>query len=164
MKTLNSIRLKPNPVGKDKAKTGSATPAQLGAEWVDIKNVGTASVAMPGVKVYHVAYPADPRGKRKWELVVTFVAGTLAPGKVVRVHSGEVRDLSVLQAEDRRGADHHIFTGRDRYVWNNAEGDTSRITEPAGTGEVDTDEASYDPDPPEGVTLVRSGRKLVPSS
>jgi hypothetical protein len=97
-----------------------------------------------------------------WDLVTGFSgAGTLQPGKVVRVHSGS-GPVSVLDAGDLRGADHHIFTNRDRYVWNNAEGDTSRLTETVGGNEIDTDKASYAPNPPEGVVLVRSGSSLVP--
>lgn len=37
------------------------------------------------------------------------------------------------------------------------------MTEPSAGSEVETDKASYDPNPPEGVVLARSGNKLVPS-
>lgn len=159
MKTLQTSRLKPNPTGKDKNRHGRATTAQLGAEWVDIKNTGAAAVSLDGVKLYHVAFA---NGKPShWELIMSF-NGTLAAGAVVRVHAGHGPE-NALNSEDRNGANHHLFTNRDRYVWNNAEGDTSRITEESGSSEVNTDKASYDPYPPEGVVLVRSGSKLVPS-
>lgn len=159
MKTLQTTRLKPNPTGKDKNRYGHATAPQLGAEWVDIKNTGNSPVDLNGVKIYHVAFA---NGKPShWELVISF-KGTLGAGDVVRVHAGHGPE-SALNPEDRSGATHHVFTQRDQYVWNNAEGDTSRITEPANGGEFETDKASYDPYPPEGVILVRSGNKLVPS-
>src|SRR5688500_6017199 len=97
-----------------------------------------------------------------WELILSF-KGTLGLGEVVRVHSGSGPE-SLLHAEDRNGATYNIFTGRKLYVWNNGEGDTSRITENTAAGEVDVDRASYAPYPPEGVILVRVGAKLVPSS
>jgi hypothetical protein len=162
MKTLQTVRLKPNPAGKDRSRSGQATAAQLGAEWVDIRNTGRVAVPMSGVRVYHIAYPADKTKPRTWELVIAFGAWDLGPGQVVRVHSGEKRALSVLNEADRQGADWHAFTGRDRYIWNNAEGDTSRITEMVTGSEQETDKASYDPNPPEGVVLVRSGNKLIP--
>ncbi len=110
------------------------------------------------MQLYHVAFV---NGKAShWELVTGFT-GTLESGKVVRVHSGS-GPVSVFAAEDLRGADHHMFTKRDQYVWNNAEGDTSRLTEKVGGNEVETDKASYAPNPPEGVVLVRSGRSLIP--
>jgi hypothetical protein len=160
MKTLQTFRLKPNPAGKDKNPFGKASTAQLGAEWVDIKNTGSSAVMMEGVKLYHVAFV---HGKAShWELIMSF-KGTLGVGEIVRIHSGH-GPVSLLNPEDRDGATYHIFTDRDQYVWNNAEGDTSRITETSGSGEVETDKAGYDPHPPEGVILVRSGDKLVPIS
>ena len=85
--------------------------------------------------------------------------GTLQPGKTVRVHSGSGPD-SVIRDEDRRGADIHLFTDKD-YVWNNKEGDTPALYNPVT--KVTLDSASYDPNPPEGEVLVRSGGKLVPT-
>lgn len=160
MKTLQTSRLKPNPTGKDRDRYGHASTAQLGAEWVDIQNTGSSPVVMNGVKLYHIAFVnAKPS---HWELIMSFT-GTLGAGEVVRIHGGHGPE-SALNPQDRSGATYHLFTNRDQYVWNNAEGDTSRITEPSGNGEAETDKASYDPYPPEGVVLVRSGAKLVPSS
>src|SRR4051812_42943724 len=127
MKTLQTSRLKPNPAGKDKNRYGRASTAQLGAEWVDIKNVGMASVVMNGVKIYHVAF-VNGRASH-WELITSFT-GTLGVGEVIRLHGGRGPETA-LNPEDRSGATYHLFTKRDQYVWNNAEGDTSRITEPS---------------------------------
>jgi hypothetical protein len=88
--------------------------------------------------------------------------GALGAGKVLRIHSGS-GPVNALRAEDLSGADFHLFRGADVYIWNNAEGDTSRITVDSNGSEQDVDKAGYDPHPPEGVVLVRSGDKLVPS-
>ena len=159
MKTLRVVQLKPNPVGKDRNRLGVLSPAQLGAEWVDFKNTGIIAIDLQNVRLYHVAYaPGEPNGH--WEEIMSF-KGSLPPGKVVRVHSGQNRDTSVLRQEDLLGADYHLFTGRDSYVWNNQKGDIAAL----GDGSVLSliDRAPYDPNPPEGVVLVRIGEKLVPA-
>ena len=156
MATLKTSQVKPNPTGKDKDKW--ATAAQLGAEWVDVKNPGDGPVSLEGVKVQHVAFV---NGKAShWELVMS-LKGALGAGKVLRIHSGSGPE-SALRAEDLAGADYHLFRGSDVYIWNNAEGDTSRITVSSNGSGQDVDKASYDPHPPEGVKLVRSADKLVP--
>ena len=48
------------------------------------------------------------------------------------------------------------------YVWNNKEGDTPALFNPVT--KVTLDSASYDPNPPQGEVLVRSGAKLVPAT
>jgi hypothetical protein len=156
---LRVSQLKPNPAGKDRGRFGPLSAAQLGAEWVDIKNVGTAPVGLGGIELYHLAY-GRPGTQPEWQKVTSFT-GSLRVGEVLRVHSGQTRDLSVLHREDLVGADYHGFSGRDAYVWNNAEGDTAGLWEPQSKTWVD--KGSYDPHPPEGVVLVRSGSKLVPA-
>lgn len=159
MATLKTSQLKPNPTGKDKDRSGRAGASQLAAEWVDIKNPGDGPVSLTNVKVYHLAFV---NGKASnWDLVMS-LQGQLGAGKVLRIHSGSGPE-SVLRPEDRAGADHHLFRNADVYIWNNAEGDMSRITVTSNGSEQDVDKASYDPRPPEGVVLVRSGDKLVPS-
>jgi len=110
--------------------------------------------------LYHLAYPASG-GKPEYQLVVNLPDCSLKPGEVLRVHSGQRRDLSVLHAEDRAGADWHSFTGEDACVWNNREGDAPAMYEPATKETIDS--ASYDANPPEGVVLHRQGAKLVPA-
>ncbi len=156
MKTLKSIRLKPNPSGKDRTRRGGATATQLGGEWVDIQNTGNAAVDLSGVKLYHIAYSGATDNGR-WEEVMSF-KGSLGAGQVMRVHSGG-GPLSALHTIDQQGADYHLFTGRDAYVWNNDRGDCSTLWQ-AGESEP-FDKACYDPNPPEGVILVRVGNKLV---
>ncbi len=156
MKNLQTVRLKPNPSGKDRTRRGSATAAQLGGEWVDIKNVGTTSVDLTGVKLYHIAY-SGTTDNGTWEEITSFT-GTLGPGKVIRLHAGS-GPLEVLHAIDQQGADFHLFTKRDAYVWNNDRGDCSALWQ-AGENQP-FDKACYSSNPPEGVILVRSGDRLV---
>lgn len=160
MKSLEVVRLKPNPRGKDRSH-GNATPAQLGAEWVDIKNIGANPVDLSVVTLFHLAYPAGG-GQPEWHVVCKFKNITLAPGKALRVHSGEGPNLDVLHPEDRQGADYATFTGRNAYVWNNDKADTAVLMNTTGQWS-EIDRASYDAHPPEGVVLVRSGQKLVPA-
>lgn len=154
-------RIKPNPAGKDKARYGSPSAAQLGGEWVDVQNSGNSAVNTIGVGLWHLAYPASG-GKPEYRLVYTLPNCTLKPGEVLRVHAGQHRDLSVLNSEDRSGADWHSFTGADAYVWNNREGDAPALYEQVAKATIDS--ASYDPYPPEGSVLFRQGAKLVPAS
>ena len=157
MTTLKTDRLKPNPAGKDKDRAGRPIPSQLAAEWVDIKNASSTTVKMDGVTLYHVAFRNG--NPSHWEKVIGF-KGMLEAGKVVRVHAGS----GPARPEDLAGADFHLYTNEDRFVWNNAEGDTSRLTRKVDGDESEIDKASYDPYPPEGVVLQRVGNKLVPAA
>lgn len=156
MSRLQTIRMKPNPAGKDRTRYG-ASAAQLAAEWVDIKNVSTEAVNMNGVRLCHIAYSdAYPNGR--WELITSFT-GTLQPGQVIRVHTGEAKNASQIRSEDLVGADHHLFTGRDAYVWNNDRGDCSSLW--TADGDQPFDKASYSSPPAEGAILTRVGDTLV---
>jgi hypothetical protein len=155
---LTIIRIKPNPVGKDRVQHGNATPAQLAGEWVDFRNDTGADVSLDGASLWHLTYA--PGRVREWEQVASF-AFILPAGKIARVHSGQRRDISVVRPEDRAGADLHVFTGKDAYVWNNEQGDTPLLFKAAATTTID--KASYDRNPPEGAILTRQGDKLVPS-
>jgi hypothetical protein len=147
MKTLQITRIKPNPAGKDKTPSGMASASQLAAEWVDFKNTGVLPVNVAGGAT-----------EGKWDKIMDFT-GTLPAGQTVRVHSGSGPE-SAIRAEDRAGAEHHVFTGRN-YVWNNRQGDKPTLFEPAQKQNID--QATYDPYPPEGEILIRSGSKLVPA-
>jgi hypothetical protein len=154
--TLQVVQLKPNPLGKDRGRAG-ATAAQLGGEWIDLRNTGFAAIDLAGVEIHHVAYGAGGTESR-WEKVASLL-GRLDGGRVLRVHAGQRRDLSVLLPEDRTGADLHSFTGSDAYVWNNRQGDTALVWLPASSQEVDR--AAYGPNPPEGAVFTRYGSMLM---
>lgn len=156
MKTLQITRIKPNPAGKDRSQTGGTSASQLAGEWVDFKNIGLTAVNLTGVDLYHLAYaPGATHGQ--WDKVTGF-SGALPAGHTVRVHSGSGPD-NVIRPEDRAGAEYHVFTGRN-YVWNNSQGDSPTLFDIGQKQNID--QASYDPYPPEGQILIRSGNKLVP--
>lgn len=155
MKTLQTVRMKPNPAGKDRMRYG-ASETQLGAEWADIKNVGAGPVDLEGVRLCHIAYAGDGRSST-WQVVMSF-RGTLGAGQTMRIHTGK-GPASVLRAEDLQGADFHLFTGHDNYVGNNDRGDCASLWEPGASSPFD--KACYDPWPPEGAVLHRVGEKLV---
>ena len=111
MRTLQVIRLKPNPVGKDRNRSG-ATAAQLGGEWIDIKNTGYTAVDLTGVDLHHLAY-ASGSTEGHWEKVTSLV-GRLDSSRVLRVHARHHRDLSVLRTEHRRAPILGFRTGCDR--------------------------------------------------
>jgi hypothetical protein len=157
---LKTVRLKPNPAGKDRSRFG-ATAAQLAAEWVDLKNVGNQSIDVTGVVNKHVAYAAGA-SQGHWETVLSFSKGVLAPGQVIRIHAGHDRGTAVIRPEDLAGADFHLFTGEDRYIWNNDKADCSSLWIPGQNNPFDS--AWYAADPAEGAILVRSGNNLVPAS
>lgn len=160
---LTAIRLKPNPSGKDVTRIGAA-PSQLAGEWVDVRNDGATAFDLSRLQLDHRAY-AGLSGEWKLAsvLAVPFVVGTLlGVGYTLRVHSGRVRDLSVVRPEDRTGADLHGFTGRDAYIWNNNQADTAAIWNPEAA--QFSDWADYEANPPEGAVLIRHGKWLVPAT
>ncbi len=155
MKTIKSVRIKPNPAGKDRNRRGAATAAQLGAEWVDLKNDTAVAATLDGLTLYHVAYSgANDTGK--WERVQGFT-GTLVAGKTMRVHSG-CGPVSALNTADLECADYHVFTNRENYIWNNDRGDCSALQKDGDTDSFD--KCWYDAKPPEGVILVRVNGKF----
>lgn len=153
---LTIIRIKPNPTGKDRPVHGGPTAQQLAAEWVDFRNDHGQDASLNGVSLWHLTYA--PGRAPEWAKIQTF-SGTLPAGKIVRVHAGIKRELSVIRPEDLAGADYHVFTGDDAYVWNNKQGDTPLIFVEAT--KTTLDKTSYDPNPPEGLVLVRVGDKLT---
>src|ERR1700687_622473 len=153
--TIRITKIKPNPSGKDRPRFGSPPPSQLAAEWVDLCNDSSQPAPLGTVGLYHIAYAP---GTATWRRVTTF-SGTLPAGAVVRVHAGRARE-GVIAAEDMLGADYHLFTGEDAYVWNNREGDSPMLTDETTNSTIDR--AIYAPYPPEGAVLVRQGDRLVP--
>jgi hypothetical protein len=157
---LKTVQLKPNPPGKDRTRYG-VTATQLAAEWVDLKNVGNRSINVTGVIAKHVAYaPGASRGH--WEVFTSFSKGILTPGQVIRIHAGKDRGTSIIRPEDLAGANFHLFTGEDRYIWNNDKADCSSLWIAGRTDPFDA--TWYAANPPDGAVLIRSGNNLVPQS
>ena len=153
---LAIVRIKPNPVGKDRPGHSRPSAEQLAGEWVDFRNDSGRALSLNNVGLYHVAYP--PNAQPYWTRITGFI-GVLQPSQIVRVHAGQKRDLSIIRQEDKVGAHHHAFTGEDAYVWNNRQGDRPRLLNESANAEID--QAWYAPNPPEGVVLVRQGDQLV---
>lgn len=120
---LTIIRIKPNPAGKDRPPHGGPSPAQLAAEWVDFRNDQGQDVSLNGVSLWHLTYA--PGRAPEWAKVQTF-SGTLPSGKIVRVHSGQKRELSVIRPEDFAAADYHVFTGEDEFARVHDQGGAER--------------------------------------
>lgn len=158
MSNLKTVRLKPNPSGKDRTRRGGATATQLGGEWADIQNVCDKPVNLDNVVLQHVAYSAD--GRSSWWAKIMAFKGTLQPGHVIRVHAGSGPE-SVLLPDDKNGANFHMFTGGN-YVWNNDKSDCAGLFVDGQSQPFD--KACYSAIPPEGVILKRVGDTLVASA
>lgn len=157
MLELYITQAKPNPSGKD--RLGPTVPSQqLAGEWVDFKNSSSRSLSLNNVLLQHIVYRiGHPNGV--WETACNF-KGNLGAGEIVRVHSGGEIDLSLLNYEDRIGADHHMFTGNS-YIWNNDRTDSPRLVVYQNGVTDEVDRATYKAYPTEGKILTRLGNQLV---
>lgn len=155
---LRITKAKPNPLGKDKVLGLLLANKKLGAEWVDIKNIGSAAVSLRDIQIYHIAYKND---KTEWEIAKDFsnlLLNLILPaGSVMRIHSGS-GPVSILNPEDISGADTHYFTGK-AYIWNNDKIDKPMIWDK--TKKVIVDQAYYDAPVVDGKILVRVNDKLI---
>lgn len=158
MINITVSRIKPNPTGKDRTRYGGASAAQLGAEWVDIKNTSANGISLAGIALYHLAYSGGQAQAQK----VVDLTGVLGAGQILRIHSGQTRPLNVLYQDDLVGADFHGFTGSDNYIWNNDRPDCPGLVRTSQNTYVDR--ACYDAGSPQGAILVRVGDKLVVAS
>src|SRR5687768_9527505 len=52
---LQVYRAKPNPTGKDRSAHGPK-PEQMNGEWVDIKNVGSATIPFSSIEIHHTQF------------------------------------------------------------------------------------------------------------
>lgn len=162
-KLLQVFRAKPNPAGKDKA--GSyPKPEQLLGEWVDIKNVGTESVPFSTITLTHTLFNDNCQITGRTE---TYFRGSnsdsqsLAPGQVLRIHTGRKSDEARMKDDDKVDRDWWNFANSDHFKLNNKCGDTIVVTWKDTYGRDLQDAAEYDKNQPEGAVLVRSGTKLV---
>lgn len=155
---LQVIKAKPNPSGKDRTPKLLTTQSRLGAEWIDIKNIGSVGYSLKNIQIYHVAYIND---KAVWELLIDFNSALLIPalpsGIVMRIHSGN-GPLSVLSPEDVQGASRHYFTGKN-YAWNNDKIDRPMIYDKVKKNKLD--ETFYIPPVLDGKVLVRVNNQLI---
>ena len=165
-RVLQIFRAKPNPAGKDKA--GSyPKPEQLLGEWVDIKNVGTEAVPFGTMALTHTLFNDYCQRTGKIE---TYFSGSsadtqsLAPGQVLRIHTGRKSDEAHMKYEDKKGRDWWNFANSDQFKLNNRCGDAIVVSWKDAYGRDLQDAAEYERNQPEGAILVRSGSKLVRAS
>jgi hypothetical protein len=154
---LQVYRAKPNPAGKDRSRSGPK-PEQLVAEWVDIKNVGTQDVAFASFELHHTTFkPGCIADGTECYWKVPQATGGLAPGQILRVHTGSKRLEGTLSAEDR-GLDVNwsTYAERENFALNNDCGDLITVVWADDAGKRWKDSAGYGPRPPEGVVLYRS--------
>ncbi|HLP68343.1 MAG TPA: hypothetical protein VK181_12575 [Rhizobium sp.] len=159
---IQVTQAKPNPAGKD-TNRHAPIAQQLLAEWVDLKNIGDASVTLSTLHLTNVEF--GPGCQLKKQAVVYWNGPssiTLRPGEVVRVHTGREYESWQMRQEDRNGVDHHAYANRGGFVLNNDCGDVIGVYWQSNGQWHCEDAASYDANPPEGQILVRSGSKLLP--
>ncbi|MES3030951.1 MAG: hypothetical protein V4697_00900 [Patescibacteria group bacterium] len=155
-------RAKPNPLGKDTAQH-IPKPEQLLGEWVDLVNNSNAGINLGNYSLANLQFDSRcaPVGPPQiyWS---GDAAITLGPGQIVRIHTGRAADWWVAHQEDKTGVHYHSCAERGSFVLNNRCGDTVSIWTKDRLGNwQNVDIASYDPNPPEGAILERSGSKLV---
>jgi len=151
--SLQIIKAKPNPAGKDRIKN-FALQTQLAGEWVDIQNNGSSPVDLTNVELYHWAYKLPKNG---WEMIMKFT-GSLPVGEIMRVHSSGKIPIEQLALIDKQGADYHLFSGSG-YVWNNDKEDKPTLWNPKTKEYID--KTSYNAYSPEGKVLQRVNNKLI---
>jgi len=157
-------RAKPNPAGKDRV-SGYPQQQQLLGEWVDLQNTGDGSVNLSTLNLCHMQFSSQGVPEEKPKIYWTGKdREVLNPGQTLRVHTGKSAYASAMAYNDAHGVDLHSFAEEGNFVLNNDYGDTISVW---WQGEDNKwyreDAASYDPNPPEGVVLKRSGYKLIPS-
>jgi hypothetical protein len=154
--SLQIIKAKPNPAGKDRIGRTLTPQIQLAGEWVDIKNITMQTLNMSGVELYHLSYDSNTQ-KSEWQKAIGF-SGSLKSGGIIRIHSGKEIPLNQMMPVDVTGADYHFFTDKN-YIWNNTMPDKPSIWYASTKQWIDR--TFYDAYPPDGKILVRVADKLV---
>lgn len=118
-------RVKPNPAGKDRV-AGSAKPEQLLGEWVDLKNIGDASVSLATLQLANNEFDANCKVTKEAVIYWNGRSGdTLQAGKILRVHTGKSSDSAVLKPENRDGVDARLCRAwqlcAQQQVWRHVE-------------------------------------------
>lgn len=159
-----AYRAKPNPVGKDRV-SGYPQQQQLLGEWVDLQNTGDGSVRLSTLNLCHVQFSNQGVPEDKPTIYWTGKDGeVLNPGQILRVHTGKSAHASAMAYNDAQGVNLHAFAEEGNFVLNNNYGDIISVWwKDKDNKWYREDVASYDPNPPEGVVLKRSGDKLIHS-
>jgi len=160
---IQIIQAKPNPSGKDRSRYG-ANPTQLLGEWVDLKNLGDTDVHVSCLHLAHREFDGQCRPTSTSPSIYWTGGGSdvLRPGQTVRVHTGNLSNFGQMTQADKLGMDFHSYADRSSFVLNNKCGDDLSVWWKTNDDKWQKeDSASYDPLPPEGAVLVRSGQKLI---
>jgi hypothetical protein len=160
---IQICRAKPNPAGKDRAGNNPLQEQLLG-EWVDLQNVGNTSVNLSVITLFHLQYSQTGIAENHFTPYWRGNPGeVLNPGEILRVHTGKSAYATYMRDVDKQGVHRHSFAESGNFVLNNRFGDTISIWWRNSQNEwVKEDQVSYDPNPPDGAILRRSGDKLVP--
>jgi hypothetical protein len=159
---LTIVKCKPNPTGKDKDKE-KPLASQLLGETVDLKNEGDATISLSKCRLAHTKFDTNGDPEPKPAVYWQGASLQLKPGQTVRIHTGKSAEKDKMRSEDQLGVDYHSFSEKGTFVLNNKEGDKLYLYEEVTDGKLSlVDSASYDKEPPEGVTLTRVGAKLIP--
>lgn len=143
MPDLLITRTLPNPAGKDRTPGHLVNNDQLNGEWIEFRNSTQKTLTIDGVSIAHHTFNSYCR--QTDEDVLTSFTGPMPAGSSIRLHTGAGQPWD-------EGTIRHLYLGRGNYVWNNRCGDTALLRVADG-GLID--QASYDPNPPEGTILNR---------
>lgn len=162
---LQITQTKPNPAGKDKNRWSPKADHLLG-EWVDLRNIGGASVTLSLIHLAHREYSDNCVRKEKPVIYWTGSSATIVqPGETVRLHTGRSSDAWQMASADRSGVNYHAYAESGSFVLNNDCGDEMSIWWKGSDGNFHLEDvAGYDANPPDGAILYRSGNKLVASA
>jgi hypothetical protein len=142
MASLYVTRAHPNPIGKDKLRWDPPSNEKLNEEWVEFRNITVSKLQLAGVSLHDNTY--DSNCSSTGERQLTPFTGELESGGSVCVHTGAGQNSF-------DGDVHHLYLGRQNFVWNNRCGDRVVLRV---NGDL-LDWAYYDPNPPEGGVLRR---------
>ena len=165
MKKIEIYRTKPNPAGKDRV-AGFPRASQLLGEWVDLRNVSHQTVNFSGFALANRTFTSRCE-VIKQAVIYWNGKSTLAllPGQILRLHTGKTLDYASMNNEDAQGTNLHAYAESGNFILNNKCGDAlSTWWWDSGKKEWRfEDGAYYEPEPGDGVILVRQGNILAPS-
>lgn len=141
MPELYITRAQPNPRGRDRGA------AQLNEEWIEFR--ADASRSLSGDEIIHNTYTSTCQPTSA-ETLYKFGAVSVAPGQLVRVHTGNGTNGWV-------GNTYHAYMGYSWFKWNNACGDVVTL---AFNGRT-LDSAAYRPNPREGELVRQLGTNTL---
>lgn len=164
--SLQIIKAKPNPAGKESGKEHDGFEASrtdaLFAEWVDVKNIGDDAVNFQTMQLRHALFGEDCHTTGELELYWIGDNGDfLKPSQVLRVHGGRREDAHLMAAEDQAGADWHGYAENDDFILNNRCGDKIVLSWQDAADQIHQDWVCYAPYPPDDLILKRSGNLLA---